>query len=372
MKRKKHHILFTAVIVLFVSSCTPERPSTQHREVMITGIINEGKFNAGEGELSFYYEEEKEMINNVFHAFNGMALGASIQAVNLSPVGVLALVCNAPDKVHFVDAVTGKLLLTDPFTDELETPRGIALAESNYSVSTAFITNWGEARKIGEWPNGMPMNDYPNAYFLVLDLSNQPTVHKKVPCGNTAEGILLYQNRLYVAVLDGVKVYNYTALDSIAMIKAETLGGAARQLVAGANNKIWVSVQGAGIMGFSSFDYSNKTEYSFAMNYDGKMDISADGAYIYSYDTDYTNSSASTAVYKVNLTTGEQTMLFSEENDIYGIGVNPFTGRIYTANPHSYIANSTVSVYNDDGSLHDSVTSGILTSGFLFVNYLTD
>ncbi len=355
----------------FLAGCNDD-PSTNYKATYVSGIINEGTFQAGNGELSYYDEDSKIMKNKFFNSANGFDIGSSIQSAGLTQSGVLALVCNTPDKIFFMDAISGKVLFPSAFTDQLKSPRGVVMAENSYGISAAYVTNWGEPRVIGEWEPGFPMHDYPHSYILEINLSNSgATTGRKIPCGNTAEGILLYQNKLFVALQEGVKVYNINTLDSIAMIKPETLTGAAKQLVIDNNNNVWVSINNSGLMGFSAIDYSNKKEYNVTVNYDGKIALSADGTSIYTYDADYTNPGNSN-VYKINLSNGTSSILLTESNSLYGIGVNAHTGKIYTSNPNDYVSNSTICIYNQDGSLFDKKTSGVLSSGFFFFGYYSE
>ena len=102
---------YDVVLTVFNESLTNEQSMTiEVTEPEIRAIIlNEGNFGAGNGSISYYYEESQRIANDtVKSANNDSEIGSLVQSIFLyDTVGYI--VCNASDKVEFIHNETFKV-----------------------------------------------------------------------------------------------------------------------------------------------------------------------------------------------------------------------------------------------------------------------
>ncbi|MCL2097513.1 MAG: hypothetical protein FWH23_01970 [Bacteroidales bacterium] len=339
-----------AFVAVTLNACLGDPPVYRYDNIVI--VINQGNFTDQNGSISYYYEDTKEVKENVLNIANGTTLGASIQSAEVSNTGALYLVCNYADKIEVFDISTGRAVAS-PFTgSDLSSPRYIAGGNSLY------ITNWGEGVD-----NGSGWQIFPDSYVLALSYYNNNWVAgRKIPCGTSAEDIRNINNKLYVATEEGIAVIDVNNGDAIDLIipPAGTFGGA-KSFVQSKNNLLWASYPDA--QKLVAIDLTNNSvqgAYDMPLDWMGPIACNYAGTKIYSCKDN--------SIFELDVDTKAFETFFTGVSGayFYSIGVSPFTGNVYTANT-KFDGNSTLLVLSAEGNLIDQKTVGVGTCGFRFL-----
>lgn len=321
-------------------------------------VINQGNYSEQSGSISLYNENTKQIQNRVYEAANGASIGAIIVAGTIMPNKGAILVCNNPDKIIFLDAITAKDKGAT-ISEGLESPRNVVFT-SDY----IYVTNYGKDHIV--LPNYMW--EFNKSYVAVYDIVTKALV-KKVLVGTDAEGLAIYGSRLFVAVKEGVRVIDISKSDMpiVTTIRSSIVTGSAKHLTFDASGKIWASFPEKGLVQIDPVSLSVLAVVEVPVdNMDGYITSDATGSNIFTYystlDSDYNPLNAS--IYCVNVMTKTVTT-FYEGTYFYGVGVSPATGDIFTAEA-SFTSNSVLKVVAPDGTLRNSATAGVGTCRYLF------
>ncbi len=349
-------LLFSLVGILVFSSCDNGGNIAPPK---LTGVIivNEGNFGQGNGSISFYDEENMAITNNVVKgANNGQEIGSTIQSV--TPYGAVGyVICNATDKIEFIDLEDYKYL-TNPVTNISQPRFMIGYGDRGY------ITCWGP------WGDNW---DLPDSYVAVLDLVSNEIVDS-IECGSGPEGIIGLSNKIYVANSYETTI---TVIDQFTS-KTSTiqLDAAPKHFEFDANGQLWVTVTSSfgtyppEFVGLQSIDPDNDTKGTFVqipgLSDKGVMALSGDGQVIYLL-TAQPWPGTKTEVWAFNTITKtlEAEALISGDN-FYGLSVNPTTGKIYVADAAGFQGNGRIIVYDMEGNQLDEQIVGVGPNGFLF------
>lgn len=321
-------------------------------------IINQGNFSEHNGSLSVYDETNNTITNRAYEAANGSSIGASIMSGWVSDSKKAYIVCNNPDKIIVLDAKTIKLVGT-PLTSNLANPRAVC-GNQNY----IFVSNWD----VDHITNEFGMWEYTKSYISVYDAQTMGFL-KKVLVGTDAEGILLKDNKLFVATKEGVKVLDITKSDlpTLATIRHQDAPGAAKNLAVDAYGKVWASFPQKGLVEINPVNLTATAVVTVPVDgMDGYICADGTGERILSYNTTY-NAQWQPEVAKIHavtVSTKDVKVLYSGTY-FYGVGASPNTNNIFTAEV-SFSSNSILKVLNPDGSLKKSETAGVGTSRYLF------
>ncbi len=362
MKTTKLVVLFVIIATLLTGCLKSEQPDIVYDYVTV--VVNEGNFSERNGSVNYYNEAENRLNNNPLKT----SIGATYQSVDITSNGYLWVVANNPDKIVAFDALSGAMTDVE-VTTGLTTPR-FTTFYGNYM----FVSNWGNPQQIGEWEPGVPMYGYPDSYVAVYNMPGGRTPVRTLPCGYDAEGLLIYNNTLFVATKEGVKVFDLS-LSTMPLVTTITstqfTTGNAKHFVVDASGRVWVSFTYGGLLCFDPVTYAVKEQYPVPLDdFTGNIAINKDRTKIFSYATTYDAewNFTGAAVYATDVATGTQTELFSGMYNFYSIGVNPFTGAIYTADTR-YDANSVMMVLDEAGNKKAEVETGVGTSRYAFFMY---
>jgi len=364
MKTTKFLVLLAAGMILF-TSCFKNDPQETIFDY-VTIIVNEGNYSDHNGSLIYYNEESGDIKREPLRTKTGSAYsaGANYQSVALTASGLLFLLTNEPDKVILFNLLSGEVTNVE-ITDSLKTPRFM----SSYGNSL-LVSNWGAPKVIGEWGPGIPKYGYPNSYVALYNAKDGFAFEKKIPCGSDAEGLIVYNNYLFVATAEGVKVFDLSQspVQELPSITSIMFTGNAKHFVVDASWNVWVSYTDGGVLCFDPATRAVLKEYPIKVDeFSGNITISKDGSKLITYATTYDANWNFTgaAVYATDIATGTQTELFSGMYNIYSIGVNPHTGSIYTADTR-FDANSTMIILDETGKELKRIESGVGTSRYAF------
>ncbi len=350
---------FTALFAaLMIFSCTKESKVEiipMDKKVI---VINQGNYTEHSASISLYDEVTGEIQNRVFETANGISIGATIISGTVSPDKKAYLICNNPDKIEIIDSKTGKITST-PITEGLASPRSAVIYNGRI-----YVTNWDY--EYNTLPSGFW--EFHKSYIAVYDLSSK-TFIKKVLVGTDAEGLVIYGNRLFVAVKEGIRVVEISGdqLTVVNTIRSPQVTGAAKHLTFDKSAKIWASFPDKGVIQVDPVTMAVLRVAEVPVDYmDGYITADNKGEKIYTYNTTFNASymPEEASVYSVDVSNGTVSKIFSGTY-FYGIGVSPSTGNIFTAEV-SFTSNSVMKVFGPDGSLKGSATSGVGTCRYLF------
>ena len=357
MKKAFHLFLIAAFAVVFFSSCEKDNPIPEITFDQKVLIINQGNFTEHSASLSLFDEKTMTITNRVYETANGISIGATIISVTVSPQKEAYLVCNNPDKIDIVEATTGKLKST--ITNSLASPRNMIFAGDKL-----YVTNWDYDHIVndsGWW-------EYPESFIAVYDAVTKAFI-KKIPAGTDAEGIAMFGTRLFVAVKEGVRVFDASRDDYpvITTIRPSGVTGNAKHLVFDSSYKLWVSFPEKGLVRIDPVTLvADKVVDIPVDSMDGFITSDGKGKKIYTYITEYDSNynPVGASIFSMDAASYSISEVL-EGTYFYGVGVSPATGNIFTAET-SFSSNSLLKVAGPDGVIKTTAGAGIGTSRYLF------
>jgi hypothetical protein len=323
--------------------------------------VNQGNYSESNGSISLYNSATGAVTQEVFTTANGYKLAAIIESATLHD-NLILLMCNNADKVVFLNSSTMKEVC-DPITG-IGIPR-YASIYGNY----AYVSCWQKKNSSGTVTVAQ--------HIAKINLSTKSVVGSLQTTGEP-EGMLIKGDTLYVASGYGLDVYN-TATDAlIKHIDSQFTDADAQQLVVDKHGCVWLSLGTSSTTssgGFMCVDPSTltvKTQFAESkLTYEGDMVISPakDKIYfLYSNGTvSGTTPDVTTSVYSLNIdsfTVSSSPVITG--SGFYGLGLDPSTGNIYTANVNGFITNSMMYVYDTSGNKLTSLMTGVGTCRFVF------
>jgi len=342
--------------ILFFSSCNKNGGVDIPKKTGVV-VINQGNFGQGNGTLSFYDEEQKMITNNVLSAANnGAALGSIIESVQQHD-GIGYLVCNAADKIEFFDIANFKYL-ANPLTN---------IAAPRYMVvygDRAYITCYGP------WDENWMLSD---SYVAVMNL-NTNTIIDSLACGAGPEGIVLFNNKLYVANSYETSV-SVIDISSGSSTKIQ-LEAAPQHFALDADLQLWVTVTSyygyypAEKVGLQAINTSANTKGEFVqvpgLSDDGLMVANANGDKIYLLTAEpFPGTETNVLEFETKSKTLAADPLISGEN-FYGIGYNTSTDKLYVSDAAGFAGNGKILIYDATGTLLDEQVASIGPFQFMF------
>jgi hypothetical protein len=323
-------------------------------------ITNQGNYSEKNGSISYFYEANQILKNGVIKD-----LGSIIQSTKImDDDGSMYLVCNAPDKLEFINYLASDNPLKASVTDSLLINPRYLTGNDKY----LFITNWGQGV-------GTDWLTYPDSYVLVLtrDSDHKFEFMSQIKCGSDAEDIVIASNnKLYVATAEGVAVIAITDMGIISdfmlekTIVAPTYTGAKHIILDEQSKRLWVSYPGLGLVEIDLMQETVINEYEVPMDWMGQIAWNPGLKKIYTYNTDY--SAQTSAIYEFDMT-AHTYKTFASGSYFYSIGVSVMTGNIYTSEVNNFASNSELLVFDVNGNkieLQNNLT-GIGTCEFDYI-----
>jgi PKD repeat protein len=308
-------------------------------------IVNEGNFGAGNGSISYYYEESQRIANDTVKlANNDSEIGSTIQSVLLyDTVGYI--VCNTSDKVEFIHNKTFNYL-ANPITN-ISQPRYMTA-----SGDKGYLTCWGP------WAADWTL---PDSYVAVIDLNSREVIDSLVS-GSGPEGILVVDDKLFVAnsYEDSITVVD---LNNEATSKIAT-ASAPKHFALDATGLLWASTSN-GLQSFNAETLEPVDTIDIA-NMSGKMAIDGVGKNIYYLTSEpWPGTNTTVFVFDTETKSSSASALITGEN-FYGIGYNPVSDLIYVGDSKAFAGPGQINIHDTNGTLVDSQISGVGPNGFIF------
>jgi hypothetical protein len=321
-------------------------------------VINQGNFTEHSASLSVYDEVTGTVQNRAYESANGVSIGATIISGTISTQGRAYLVCNNPDKIEIIDAKTLKVA-ESPLTLGLESPRNAIVYQNRI-----YVSNWGYeyiVNSFGFW-------EFNKSYVAVYDLNTKAFI-KKVLVGTDAEGMVIANSKLFVAVKEGVAVVDIAGdnMTLFTTIKPAGINGGAKYITFDRNSKLWASFPEKGVVQIDPLTMSVMSSVTVPVDaMDGYITSDVYGEKILTYNTTFNSSymPEEAGIYSVDVSSKSVSKIFSGIY-FYGVGVSPFTGSVFTAEV-SFTSNSLMKVFGIDGTQKGSATTGVGTCRYLF------
>lgn len=353
--------IIVGLLFLLLVGCVPDEPTTSNKTYNYTCVlVNMGNYSESNGSIALYNTSMGVVEQEVFSKANGRNIGSIIESVCLHD-DILLLLCNNLDKLVFLDANTMREI-SAPLTD-IGVPR-YACARAN----TAYVSCWN---KIDKQSGSIIIPEH----IAKVNL-NSKTVVAYLPVSGQPEGMALQGDTLFVASGSGLDVFNVKVDTLITHISSSFPLAQAQQVLIDNNNQLWLSLgsydNSGGFMVVDANTLQVKQQLSEAkLSFEGDMALSPSKDKIYFIYADGIvggqTAEVPTHIYSVNTDTYQVSSLpVISGVGFYGLGIDPNSGTIYTANVNGFITNSMTYLYNSSGSKIGEFMTGVGTSRFFF------
>jgi DNA-binding beta-propeller fold protein YncE len=334
------------ILIAFASSCHKDKP-----QVLPTGtgvyIVNEGNFNFGNGEISFYDPNTNETSNNLFQSVNGYSLGDVVQSMYIKD-SIAFIVVNNSQKIEMVKI---------PSFREI---RSIVLAGSSpryvlpVNDSIAYVTEL--------YANKIWVINYQNGTVVKGISVPQYTEHMvKADEYVFAEGKKIYADTSSRGALLRIRISDATYVDK------REFNGDAEGILLDAANHIWIATDedaaSSTKAAFHCFDKNFNAVSTYSMSSFGfhphHFSGGQNGAPVW-----YVSGSD---IYKVdNFSFPGSAIVHPSASNIYSMDVDPKNGDVYVSDVLDYVQQSKIYRYDKNGSLIHSFNAGIISGNFAF------
>lgn len=337
-------IIAFATFILF-NACVKDKPQPAPvADVTLSNakkvyIVNEGNFNAANASISLYDTGNNSVVEDIYYAQNGTALGDVAQSITKIN-NELYIIVNNSNKIMVCDE-NFKIKRT---IGGLTSPRYI----QQVSNQKAYVTDL-----------------YANA-ISIIDLSNG-TKTGSISCPGKTEQMVMLYNKVYVTNTEKNYLYIINAITD-AIVDSVVIGLNASSLVIDKNDKIWVLVSGKpsstdGML--SRIDPNNLPSImgvSFGPGiHPHHLCINSSKDTLF-YINDGISYAPVADVYKK-----VDGFIPSGSKNFYGLGIHPTTHDIYACDALDYIQKSNVYIFNaSTGAEKRHFKTGFISNGFYF------
>ena len=319
----------------------PEEPPTNLESGLL--ISNEGGFGFGNASVSYYDIAKDSLSNQIFQNANNRSLGDVLQSIRV--VGEKAyLIINNSNKIEVVNTSDFKSFAT---IDGLTSPRYL-LPLNNQK---AYVSDL-----------------YADA-ISIIDLE-QNELTGNIPIPGWSEEMALHGNEAFITVRENNFLYVINT-QSDELIDSIEIGFNPSTIQKDKNNQLWVLCSGdqssgeAG--GLFQVDPISKTVVKTLTFSDTEIGgwprLRING----SKDTLYYLKEA---VYQfpINNNSLPNSAFIPEDGRIlYGLGVNPKTGRVFVSDVIDYQQKGLIYHYTQDGELLTTFNVGVIPNDFVFL-----
>lgn len=344
-------LFFSIIISVILVACNSDSKVSDNRVYSYDCVVvNMGNYSETNGSIALFDSSNGTIHQEVFSQANGRKLSSIIESAVLHN-DLLVLLCNNADKVVFLDAHTMKEVCA-PIEHE-GAPR-YAAVNGDY----IYVSCWGTNQ------------------ILKINLTSKSIEKRLTPTGKV-EGLLVKDGILYAASESGLDIFEN---DILKMHLASNYPNMeAQQLVVDKNNVLWLSLGNFSLNSYSgAFMCVNINTLEIVSQFkEEKLSVEGDMALSPAKDKIYfihpndivggNNMEAATDIYSIDVDTKQlSTDALIKGKGFYGLGVNPISGDILTANVYGFMTNSMMYEYSVSGKLKNSLKVGVGASRFVF------
>ncbi len=341
--------LLSCSFLLFTGSCSKEKTGPQQQATTGVYVVNEGGYNYGNAEISFYDPAKQEVSNDIFFKANNYMLGDVAQSVYIKDSFAFVVVNNS-QKIEVVSLPEFRRVRT--ITIPKSSPRYFLPLND----SIAYVTELNAG------------------VIYVLNYQSGDLVKTIGGLSYWTEHLILFGNYVlaeernldkYPSSKCGFVAIN-TVTHSVEKHYAFD-GGNTGGMVKDKNGRIWLATIedtahsiNSSLVCLNSDLTVNKT-IAFAKGHQpSHLAINGDGDNLYFFDDDVERVSIA------DVATPVTSFIARNKRELYGLGIDPVTEEVYVADALDYIQSSRVYRYNKTGQLVQSFTAGIITGNFTF------
>ncbi|PKP37114.1 MAG: cell surface protein [Bacteroidetes bacterium HGW-Bacteroidetes-15] len=317
-------------------------------------IVNEGNYLYGNGSLSYYDINSKEVINSVYSLANGVPLGDVAYSMTIYD-GKGYIVVNNSSSIKVVDANT--LLHFGTITD-LPSPRHILfLNDESAMISDLYargisIINPKTLSVVGKIKTGgSTMPFYQHSTENLVKIGNKVFTN----CWSFDNKVLVISTES-LAVIDSIEV----GIQPLAMVKDK-------------NNNLWVINDGGyagnpvgheipSLMRINSQSH----QVEFRLNFPSLNDIVGQIATTPAGDSLYFISNN---IYKMSIddtVLPQEPLIQKNGRNFRALGIDPITGDVYVSDAVDFMSEGAVYRYASNGAVIDTFDVGIIPGNFCF------
>lgn len=344
--------LILLCLALFTLGCNKEEQELQTTYDYSCLIINQGNLSEANGELSLL-ESNGEIKNQIYQTCNQWALASIIES-GIEYKNNWILFCSNEDKIEIIDQ------------QELKLQKSITgIPIPRYGTTTEDILY---VTSVEDW------TDDSSGKVYKINLKNGEILNK-ISLGNLPEGILYFENNIWIAADDTIYVLNEKSDQIIKKIPTGMNQLCAKHLITSENGMVWCSLTSHKEDGElilidgdkMTIVQRNKIPH---LSYEGHIVLSPNKENIYYLTSNSTigaqNADGETKICRWNIST-QTSQIVIDGVGFYGFNIHPKTEDIYTANVNGFITNSLFYQYDKNGKIiRNGDLVGVGACRFLF------
>ena len=310
-------------------------------------IVNEGLFLQNNASLDIFNATTSDLSSGVFATANGRSLGDIAQSIVFHDKKAYVIVNNS-QRIEVIDETDYTSIAT--ITDNMVSPR--------YGLV---------------WSDKLYVSDMAAPQLHVIDPTSNAVV-EQIDLTHPAEQIIQYNNLIYATSNSFTNPLNHLYVidpNQGRLIDSIEIGLNPNAMTLDASNMIWVMCDGVFGQDSTSALYrinprQNSIDKVFTFDnfrpaYPTRLIVNADNP-----RSIYINGSL--GLYKMDMENFDlPTLPFIQYvGGIYGIGIDPDSGRIYIGDSEGFTAEGSMSIYDPNGTLIETMNVGFLPSQFYF------
>lgn len=352
MKNKKYihsyylYYLFLVLVISILSSCKSDKPEDEIKPVIDLHsehgiyVVNEGNFQFGNASISYYNQDNRSVVEDLYKHVNQHQLGDVCQSMTLINGWYYIVVNNSqkieiinPDNFERANTITG-----------LVSPRYIIPVSS----SKAYVS------------------DFKSHRVSIINLSNHSKIGEIPIHGWTEEMYMLY-GKVYIANMKNDQLYIVNAVND-ALEDSIVVAQCPSSMVEDKNGKLWVLCQGdASIHKAGALFCINPQNKAIEKRFDF---TTADAPmHLTTNDTHDTLYYINKNIYQMPIEEGNlpnQYLIDGNNKNFYGLSIEPKTGRLFIADAIDYIQKGKIYSYNSKGTAIGEFKVGLIPSKIYF------
>jgi hypothetical protein len=311
-------------------------------------IVNEGLFQSGRGEVSFYDPGTKQVTNDLFKTANNYSLGDVAQSMYIKD-SIGFIVINNSAKVVLVKIPSFRKLM------EINIPHSSPRYVLPVDDSIAYVSElYSDSIHVVNYQSGL----------LVKEIAvPQYTEHLiRIDEYVFAEGKKIYANPLAKGALLRLRISDHTYLDKL------EFKGDAGGIVKDKNDHLWIAVD----------EDSGSSEKASLKCFDKNLNLLATNNFdVFGFHPNNlsVNGKSETlffqsgeSIYSVGINSADipSSILTATGINIYSFSVDPANDDIYISDALDFVQRSRIYRYDKTGQLIHSFTAGIISGNFAF------
>lgn len=339
-------------ILLLISSCSlyeSDSPDPYAGNMFLKGkgayIINEGNYLAGNGSLSFFSADSAKIYNDIFSNANSRPLGDIPYSVSMNG-DMLYIIVNNSGKIEVADMHDMRSVAT---IKDLNSPRNMLVINDDKAYITSLFSN--EITIIGLRTN---------------------TIAGKINIRRSSEAVLMSGTRAFVSSWSAGSEIMVINTQTDKLIDSIEVGIEPESMVIDKNGKLWVLCTG----GYSGNYYPelvllNTNTYVIEKRFTFPSKTFYPSSLVINSTRD-TIYYAGGAIWKMGI--GETALpakpfVKQDGRLFYKIGAEPGTSRIFATNAVDYRQKGYLLRFKSNGTVLDSVRTGIIPGSVFFKSY---